>query len=379
MKQDKSSLAVFRLLREHRKASAALAVVLCVLVAGGLYFFSGRQEKQEEAKAPLVKTMTVGEGALEESNTYSGTVKGRYETNLAFQVGGQITARNVNVGSRVQAGEVLMTINPKDVVQQVNQGSAQVSAARAQLDLAQRNLSRYTELYQQDAVPATVLDQYQTNYDAAFAQYQNALAQSAESQNALGYTNLIAGAPGVISQVVAEEGQVVAAGQTVMTLVQTDELEVEISVPENRVAALSEGQEVTVRFWALKGVRARGVVREIAPMADSAARTYRVRVSVPQPPQGMELGMTASVDVSGSLSEGSRGMKLPLSAIYQTGDTPQVWVVGEDGRVSLHPVKVTSFDGDEAVVDGLEAGMVVVTAGVHRLTEGQDVRTEASI
>jgi multidrug efflux system membrane fusion protein len=379
MKQDKSSLAVFRLLREHRKASAALAVVLCVLVAGGLYFFSGRQEKQEEAKAPLVKTMTVGEGALEESNTYSGTVKGRYETNLAFQVGGQITARNVNVGSRVQAGEVLMTINPKDVVQQVNQGSAQVSAARAQLDLAQRNLSRYTELYQQDAVPATVLDQYQTNYDAAFAQYQNALAQSAESQNALGYTNLIAGAPGVISQVVAEEGQVVAAGQTVMTLVQTDELEVEISVPENRVAALAEGQEVTVRFWALKGVSTRGVVREIAPMADSAARTYRVRVSVPQPPQGMELGMTASVDISDSQSGASQGIRLPLSAIYQTGDTPQVWVVGEDGKVSLHPVQVASFDGDEAVVDGLEAGMVVVTAGVHRLTEGQDVRTEASI
>ena len=379
MKQDKSSLAVFRLLREHRKASAALAVVLCVLVAGGLYFFSGRQEKQEEAKAPLVKTMTVGEGALEESNTYSGTVKGRYETNLSFQVGGQITARNVNVGSRVQAGEVLMTINPKDVVQKVNQGSAQVSAARAQLDLAQRNLSRYTELYQQDAVPATVLDQYQTNYDAAFAQYQNALAQSAESQNALGYTNLIAGAPGVISQVVAEEGQVVAAGQTVMTLVQTDELEVEISVPENRVAALAEGQEVTVRFWALKGVSTRGVVREIAPMADSAARTYRVRVSVPQPPQGMELGMTASVDISDSQSGASRGIRLPLSAIYQTGDTPQVWVVGEDGKVSLHPVQVASFDGDEAVVDGLEAGMVVVTAGVHRLTEGQDVRTEASI
>ncbi len=379
MKQDKSSLAVFRLLREHRKASAALAVVLCVLVAGGLYFFSGRQEKQEEAKAPLVKTMTVGEGALEESNTYSGTVKGRYETNLSFQVGGQITARNVNVGSRVQAGEVLMTINPKDVVQQVNQGSAQVSAARAQLDLAQRNLSRYTELYQQDAVPATVLDQYQTNYDAAFAQYQNALAQSAESQNALGYTNLIAGAPGVISQVVAEEGQVVAAGQTVMTLVQTDELEVEISVPENRVAALAEGQEVTVRFWALKGVSTRGVVREIAPMADSAARTYRVRVSVPQPPQGMELGMTASVDISDSQSGASQGIRLPLSAIYQTGDTPQVWVVGEDGKVSLHPVQVASFDGDEAVVDGLEAGMVVVTAGVHRLTEGQDVRTEASI
>ena len=110
-------------------------------------------------------------------------------------------------------------------------------------------------------------------------------------------------------------------------------------------------------------------------MADSAARTYRVRVSVPNPPEGMELGMTASVSVADEAAD-TDGYIVPLSAIYQTGDTPQVWVVGSDDTVSLKDVTVENFDSNNVRVHGLDAGDVIVTAGVHRLTEGQAVRTE---
>ena len=347
-----------------------------LLVCGLLLLLAGCGAQQEAAKRPpLVKTTVLGAADGAQADTYAGTVRGRYETHLAFQVGGQILARNMEVGSRVQAGDVLMVIDAKDVVQKANQGDAAVASARAQLSLAQANLSRYSELYQEQAVPAAVLDQYQTSYDAAFAAYQNALAEAAQGRNALGYTNLTAGAAGVISSISAEEGQVVAAGQTVMTLVQTDELEVEIDVPENRLADVPVGKTVQVSFWALPG-STEGTVREVAPMADSAARTYRVRVSVPQPPAGMELGMTASVNVTGEAAAPA-GLKLPLAAIYQTGDTPEVWVVGDDETVHLTPVSVTQFDADDVLVDGLDAGTIVVTAGVHCLEEGQSVRTEA--
>lgn len=347
---------------------AALAACLALLLAG-----CGKEAPEAETP-PLVKSVVLGAADGASADTYAGTVRGRYETNLSFQVGGQILARNVNVGSRVQAGDVLMVIDAKDVVQKANQGDAAVASARAQLSLAQANLSRYSELYSEQAVPAAVLDQYQTSYDAAFAAYQNALAEAAQGHNALGYTNLTAGAAGVISSVTAEEGQVVAAGQTVMTLVQTGELEVEINVPENRLADVPVGKSVQVSFWALPG-STEGTVREVAPMADSAARTYRVRISVPQPPAGMELGMTASVSVAGEAVPAGR--KLPLSAIYQTGDTPEVWVVEGDDTVRLVPVRVTAFDDDDVLVDGLDDGTIVVTAGVHRLEEGQRVRTEA--
>lgn len=358
-------------MQNNRKGLALIMALIMALAAAGC-----GQKAATVEKAPLVKTQQAGSGTEADTGTYAGTVRGRYETNLAFQVGGQILSRNVQEGSRVRAGDTLMVINAKDVVQQSNAGDAQVAQARAQLDLAQRNLARYSELYQEDAIAASVLDQYQANYDAAFATYQQALATAAQGHNALGYTNLTAGADGVISEIKAEEGQVVAAGQTVMTLVQTDELEVEIAVPENRIDDVAVGTPVKVSFWALSQ-EVNGTVREVAPMADSTSRTYKVRVSIPKPPEGMQLGMTASVAVAHEGGSSSAGSVLPLSAIYQTGDAPEVWVVTDDDTVALKSVEVENFGDNTVLVHGLAPTDVVVTAGVHKLREGQAVRTEA--
>lgn len=359
------------------KAGAAA----CLFAAASLVLYGCGNTETAEVRPPLVKTQQAGTGNLADSTSYAGTVRGRYETNMSFQVGGQIISRNVQVGSPVRAGDVLMSIDSRDVVQQANQGDAQVASARAQLDLAQRNLARYSQLYEENAVAASTLDQYQANYDAAFASYQNALAQAAQGHNAMGYTNLTAGANGVVSAIQAEEGQVVAAGQTVLTLVQTNELEVEIQVPESRVDEVSVGAPVRVSLWANRD-RADGVVREIAPMADSASRTYRVRISLPNPPAGMQLGMTANVSfaaaLAGEAAEGAAGTAvLPLAAVYQNGDEPQVWVVGDDHKVSLKAVRVEDFGENQVLVHGLDAADVVVTAGVHKLHEGETVRTEA--
>ena len=109
-------------------------------------------------------------------------------------------------------------------------------------------------------------------------------------------------------------------------------------------------------------------------MADSAARTYKVRISVPNPPDGMELGMTASVHVTGAVAANDEGYLVPLAAIYQTGDSPEVWVVSDDGTVALQPVTVEQFDDNQVRVHGVAAGTTIVTAGVHTLREGQEVR-----
>ncbi len=354
----------------HWKKGMALSCVCLLLLASGC----GREE-EAPLKPPFVKTQRAGGVEQQSVGVYAGSVKARHEAKLSFQAGGQILSRNVQMGSRVQAGDVLMIINPRDVLQQANQGDAQVASARAQMDLAQANLLRYTQLYQEEAVPAAVLDQYRTNYDAAFAAYQSALAQAAQAHNSLGYTELRAPAEGVISAVNAEEGQVVPAGQAVLVLSRTDELEVEIDVPENRLDAVPVGHHVTVNFWAIPG-NVEGIVREVSPMADPVSRTYRVRVSLPAPPEGMELGMTASVEVP---EDGMAGAKdsvvLPLAAIYQSGDIPQVWVV-QDHTVHLQPVQVSVMNKDEVAVQGVEREALVVIAGIHKLREGQQVRTE---
>ena len=325
---------------------------------------------EKDAPPPLVRTITVGEADASNAG-YAGTVRGRYETKLAFQVGGQILSRNVNVGTRVRAGDVLMVIDARDVQQKANAADAGVASARAQMQLARTNLARYEELYAAQAISAAMLDQYRAQTDAAEAAYRQAAAQSAQTGNALGYTHLTAGADGVITSITAEEGQVVAAGQTVMTLTQKGAREIEIAVPESRLSSVAVGMPAAVTLWA-DDVSYTGSVREISPVADAATGTYAVRVALQDAPADLPLGMTAHVRLAAA---DTTGAAIPLSALYQTGDSTQVYIVA-DGTVHLQPVTVTAFHDNDAVVTGLPAGAVFVTAGVNALHEGEAVRTQ---
>ncbi len=334
------------------------------------FFVAGCHEVVVPSKPPVVKVQQVKFTETADEENYSGVVKGRYETNLSFQVGGKIISRNVQTGDIVHAGEILMTLDPKDIVEQSHSAAAQVSSAQAQLQLAKANLDRYTELFKSEAIAAAVLDQYKTQYDAALAAYDAAVAQARQSQNALEYTHLTANADGIISNVNAEIGQVVAAGQTVLTLVQTNEFDVVVDIPENKISSVQIGQRVTIKFWAT-GDAVVGNVREISPMADSASRTFTVKISLPDVPN-IRLGMTASVSPVSENS--SSAIILPLSAIYQTGDVAKVWLVDGD-KVSLRQVEVSAFDENSVRVRGLKSGDKVVVAGVHKLRDGQQVRT----
>lgn len=344
----------------------ALLVLLCLAGCG--------KEEKNAAKPPLVKTLTAEPGTLISQTTYAGTVRGRYESNLSFQVGGRILSRNVQAGSYVHAGDVLMTLDPRDVIRQAEQGDAQAASALAQMELARANLDRYRQLYEAGAASASTLDQYQTNYNVAAAAYENAKAQAAQGHNALSYASLTANADGVISSVSVEEGQVIAAGQTALSLVQTEELEVEIQVPEQRLQDAVIGNSATIRFWAMPGT-VTGRIREVSPMADAASRTYTVRLSLPQPPPGLQLGMTADASLAPmELAEARMLFLLPLSAVYQTDHRPQVWVVDGQNRVQLKDISVEEFGDNQVAVTGLSDGDRVVIAGVHNLREGQEVR-----
>lgn len=346
--------------------------VLCLLLS--LYLCTGcGKNEQVVDNTVYVKTQTIDYGASSNEDNYAGVVKGRYETNLAFQVSGKILSRNINLGDRVSAGDILMVIDDKDIRQSVNAYDAQVEAAKSQLNLAQSNLARYEQLYAANAVSAQSLDQYQNAYDSALSAYNQAVAQATQGYNSLGYTQLVANANGVISSVSAETGQVVSAGQTVAVLIQDGEREIEISIPENKIQDIGIGQNATVDFWALKGTTVQGVVREISPIADAVAKTYKVRISLVNPPSDIQLGMTANVIFTGA-NNGDTNISLPLSALYQVENKTQVWIVNDASCVELKDINVISLGKNDVIVSGLNKGDVVVTAGVHKLYEGQSVK-----
>lgn len=350
---------------------AALVVLLCV--AAGLIIGSSSSTKAVDVDVPLVRTSTIGVGAMNQTNTYSGEVRGRYESQLAFQVGGKIIKRNVELGSIVHAGDVLMQIDAKDIQQNVNISSAQVYSSQSQLKLAENNLSRYRQLYDDGIVSRAAYEQQQSAYDAAVAAARQASAQYAQGSNQLDYSSLYADCDGVVAGIDVEVGQVVGVGQKVITLIKSGEQEVEISIPENKVEELRKASQIKVTFWALPGTIVDGKVREIAPVADKVTRTYKARISLLNSPPELKLGMTATVAVDASGTKPA--IYIPLSAIYQTDDVPNVWVVSGD-IVNLRPVKLGQYGNNQVqVLEGLNSGDTIVVAGVHKLREGQKIRS----
>lgn len=366
----------------HTRKLVLLPVTVCLLIVlagGGWQWYSHTQAKSANQHVVLVRTQIVGNKNARQQFTYSGEVHGRVESQLAFQVGGKIVKRNVELGSRVSAGDILMQIDPKDILQTVNSSSAQVSSAQAQLRLAESNLRRYRQLYEQEAVSRAQYDQYINAYEAALAANRQASSQYLQGANQLDYSSLRANAAGIVSAINAEAGQVVTAGQPILTLVQDGEREVEISVPENRVEEVRNAQQINVSFWALPEVVLEGKIREFSPIADAATRTYKVRITLINPPETIKLGMTASAQIAGTGVKNQAALEIPLSAVYQTDGSAGVWVVNNE-IVSLKSITVGEFGNAKIqVLSGLTPGETIVTAGVHKLREGQKVRLVAGV
>ena len=355
-------------------------VLLSAVIA--LCFFSGWKlydvltpDSANETVIPLVKTITIGTSDVSTANVYPGEVKGRYESNLSFQVSGKINKRLVNIGDKVYQGQILMQIDPKDILQSVENSNAQYASALANQKLAAENARRYKALYESGAVSKAALDQYTTQLEAAEASLRQAAAQSNISQNQLEYTNLRSDIDGVVASITGEAGQIAAAGNPVVTVIQNGEREIQIFIPENKLSEIKIGQQAEITFWALNKLNLTGTVREISPIADPVTKTYTVRVAVTNLPAEAKLGMTAKVHFTGT---DAPQIILPLSSIYQTDDQAKVWVVRNNHAVTQE-VEISGYLDNEVIISsGLKKDDIVIVGGISKLVENQKVKIAES-
>lgn len=360
--------------KANRKQILIFAAILLVLAAGSCKLYYNLTAKPQTVNyIATVRTLTIGKINSDEDNIYPGEVRGRYESQLSFQTSGKINSRLVNVGDRVHTGQVLMTLDPKDIKQNVEAADAQLTAAIANQKLASDNASRYNKLYTNGAVSEAVRDQYNTQLEAADASLRQAYANVNANNNMLEYTHLISDADGVIAAINGEVGQVAAAGTPMITLIQNGEREIQINVPEN--VSLKQGDDAKITFWALPDIKLNGSIREISPIADSLTKTYKVQVSVPQLPSSIKLGMTAKVFFPKHYSESKADeFIIPATALYQLNEKTQVWLV-RDGKAVLQDVKTAGYIGNNVrITKGLSKGDKLITAGLNKLVENQTVR-----
>lgn len=358
---------------------AALGAV-GVALAGGAFAavsFTANASRPVVNSEPAIRPARVAEITYRkqsQSLLLAGTVVPRIESTLGFRVSGKIVQRSVDVGAVVKPGDTIATLDPADYQLAVDNARAALTSAEADYARARADHERYLNLRGSTAFVPQTLDQRQSLASTALARVDQAKSQLSSAENNLAYTVLRADTAGVVTAVQAEVGQVMAQGQGVIRLARLDELEILVGVPEHRLKVVREAKGASFELWSDPGRRHSAKLRELSPSADPVTRTYAARFSVVDPPEFIGLGMTATLGFE--RPDNVAVAEVPLSAIFQRGTQPAVWVVERDtGTVELRPVAIARWRNDTAaILSGVKEGELIATAGVHKLETGQKVK-----
>ncbi|MGL6243206.1 efflux RND transporter periplasmic adaptor subunit [Pseudomonas sp.] len=346
-------------------AAGALAVAVML---------SACSPDQPAVQAPRpVHTVEISYDNARDISRYVGTVQSRHEVDQSFRVGGKVAQRKVEVGQLVREGDILAVLDDSDYRLAEEASRQQWTVAVEQTRQADSDRQRLTALKADGSVSAADAERSQTNAQTAHATAEAEARKLDLARNRLKYTVLRASRSGVVTAVRFEAGQVVPEGQPVVSIANPDESEIVIDVPEDQLAVFND-----VRFKASLASAPSEVfdvtLRELSPQAAAQTRTYRARL---KPVQALPLGATATVMAERVMTNVSVAT-VPASALTQNGGQPALWVVtptGKDpvGTVELERVAVWGYRNDDVLVSGPQAGVLVVTAGVQKMTSGLKV------
>ncbi len=353
-----------------------LAGVSLALIAIAL---AGCDDKVAEKPAPsrpvLVATVHYEQELPERS--FVGTIKPRIETDMGFRVPGKVARRLVEVGQTVDVGQPLATLDEIDLKLQAEQAEAEFSAATGVLAQAGAAEQRAKDLRAKGWATDAQLDQAKATADEARARLNRAERSVELTKNSLSYATLLADSRGVVTATLIDPGQVVASGQAAIRIARFAEKEAVVAIPETLVGRAKHGA-ASVTLWSEPNRKYAAKLREIAPSADPATRTYLAKFSLPDAGEEVSLGMTATLTLADAQTE--RVARLPLSSLYSQGGDPSLYVVDDKGELTLKPVAVKSYESSSVVIaGGVDEGAKIVVLGVQKLDPSQKVRVVSSL
>jgi RND family efflux transporter MFP subunit len=331
----------------------------------------------DKPSEPLVATaLARGEG--EGSGTgdaYTGAVHARTESTLAFRVPGKIVARLVDAGAHVRSGQPLFRLDARDLSLAASAAGDKVRAAEADAARTAADEARLRPLVATGAISPSAYDGARAARDAAAATLSAARAAAANTANERGYAVLVADADGVVTEVLAEAGQVVAAGTPVLRLARSGAREALVAVPETALAALPKAAQATVYG---RSAPISATLREVAGAADPLTRTFAARYVLAGRPEDAPLGATVTVRLPGAASGAT---SVPLGALVDLGSGQGVWVIQPDRSVRFQRAQPLRLTEEEAFVPAaaLPPGTRVVALGGQLLHAGQKVRLAESV
>ena len=307
---------------------------------------------------------------------FAGAIQSQNQADLSFRVIGRMIARTVDVGDLVKVGQVVARIDPQVLDLAVRASLADLEKARSQLVNTVAAEARTATLLANGITPQATFDTARQSREAAAASVQQAEANLDKAREQRSYASLTTEMDGVVTSLDAEVGQTVSPGRKVLTVARTDKREAVVDIPEEAAPLLATGTPFIVELQTDTGIRSRGVVREIAPQADAATRTRRVKITLETVRDAFRLG--ATIRARTLTAEPVQGFDIPRTALLERDGRTLVWLVDQQAKtVWTVPVVVAARGaGDVRIASGIAAGDRVVTAGVNSLAEGQSVRLD---
>jgi RND family efflux transporter MFP subunit len=366
-------MLVRSILSSYSKILAGISLAFLAITLTGCDELAA--EKATPSRPVLVANVHYEAESPERS--FVGTIKPRIETDMGFRVPGKVAKRLVEVGQTVDLGQPLATLDEVDLKLQAEQAEAEFRAATGVLAQAAAAETRAKDLRAKGWATDAQLDQAKAAADEARARLNRAERSVELTNNSLSYATLVADTRGVVTATLIDAGQVVASGQTAIRVARFAEKEAVVAIPETLLGRAKNGV-ATVTLWSDPDKKYTARLREVAPSADPATRTYLAKFSLPEADDRVSLGMTATLTLADPAKE--RVARLPLSALYSRGGDPSLYVVDTRGEVTLKPVAVKSYDTNDVVISGgVEEGARIVVLGVQKIDPAQKVRVVSSL
>jgi len=336
----------------------------------------GAEPVVEEALRP-VRYVEAQNAGTRSSRILSGVVRSGVESRLSFRVRGTLERLDIEVGTVVEKGQEIARLDSTDYDLRVEEAKAALAQARAGLRRAQADYDRVRALYENNNASKAELDAARAGSESAEAQVEAVTKQLELANQQVGYTVLRAPQDGAIATVEVEVNENLEAGDRVCLMISGSQPEVAIPVPEVLIAQMEKGREVAVALDALPGRTYPAVINEVGVAVTGSATTYLVTARFREADLDVRAGMAAEVTFNFNEPE-SDHILVPVVAIGEDRDGRFVYVIepsGEDSAVvHRRAVEVISTSRGVEIVDGLVPGELVVTAGVRRLVDGQEVK-----
>ncbi|MGJ4942508.1 efflux RND transporter periplasmic adaptor subunit [Bradyrhizobium sp. HKCCYLS1011] len=358
----------------HQFLSLGFALAACSLTLAAC----GREAETKAEPPPRpVRTTTIEKREALAPLTFTGRIEAEDEVTVAFRISGRLLANDTKIGDRVEPGQLLARLESQNEMNGLRQAQAALAAAQGQLTQARNHYERQETLLAQGWTTRANFEVATQARQTAQSQVEAAEAQLNTAHDLVSFTELKADAPGKITATGPSAGEVVQAGQMIAKIARQDGRDAVFDVPAQLARSASPNVQVTVSLTEDSKVTAQGRIRQIAAQADPVTRTFEVKVGLTEPPSAMRLGAT----VNGRVETGSGPViNIPATALTRMNGQPAVWIVDPStSAVSVRNVDVLRFDQAQVIISqGLDAGEIIVTAGVQSLHPGQKVRVLGS-